>query len=147
MRLSNSQDVSLIQRVLMTLVLRLLMNGGFSFDSANRVFWVIPGFMGKSLVIAVKSSTKRNNKTRSCTWAKRIYIWRLLSCCRAPLKVPCAPKWFDSEFPIIKTTKLVVETRSCTCRSDQFPMRVCSCPLCIINRLYMSKANLTIAVH
>jgi len=37
-RLSNSQDVSLIQRVLMTLVLRLLMNGGFSFDSANRVF-------------------------------------------------------------------------------------------------------------
>jgi len=37
-RLSNSQDVSLIQRVLMTLVLRLLMNGGFSFDSANCVF-------------------------------------------------------------------------------------------------------------
>jgi len=84
-RLSNSQDVSLIQRVLMTLVLRLLMNSGFSFNSANRVFRVLPGFMGKTLVIAVKSSTKRNNKTRSCTWAKRIYIWRLLSCCRAPL--------------------------------------------------------------
>jgi len=49
-RLSNSQAVSLIQHVLMTLVLRLIMNGGFSFDSANRVFRVLPGFMGKSLV-------------------------------------------------------------------------------------------------
>jgi len=37
------------------------MNGGFSFVSANRVFQVLPGFMGKSLVIAVRSSTKRNN--------------------------------------------------------------------------------------
>jgi len=61
-RLSNSQAVPLIQRVLMTLVLRLIMNGGFSFDSANRMFRVLPGFMGKSLVIAVRSSTKRNNK-------------------------------------------------------------------------------------
>jgi len=69
----------------MTLVLRLLMNGGFSFDSANRVFRVLPGFMGKSLVIAVRSSTERNNKTRSCTWAKWIYIWRSLSSCRAHL--------------------------------------------------------------
>jgi len=65
-RLSNSQAVSLIQRVLMTLVLQLLMNGGFSFDSANRVFRVLPGFMGKSLVIAVRSATERNNKIRSC---------------------------------------------------------------------------------
>jgi len=65
----------------MTLVLRLIMNDGFS----NRLLRVLPSFMGKSLVIAVKSSTKRNNKTRSCTWAKRIYIWRLLSSCRAPL--------------------------------------------------------------
>jgi len=178
--------------------------------------------MGKSLVIAVRSSTERNNKTRSCTWAKRIYLWRLLSSCRAPLtikghfcegcafvspgltllylkkgrayqnmtrasygglcgipacgqavgcgvsdtpelwrgaaglclricecagaaeflhiyvhtnmeqiylrlyrsrtmicsgfglKVPCAPKWNDFEFPIIKTTKPLVKTRSCT---------------------------------
>jgi len=54
-RLGNSQDVSLIQRVLMTLVLRLIMNGGFSFDSADRVFRVLPGFMGKLLVIAVRS--------------------------------------------------------------------------------------------
>jgi len=30
------------------------------------------------------------------------------------VKVPCVPKKFDSEFPIIKTTKLLVETRSCT---------------------------------
>ena len=52
MRLNNSQDVSLIQHVLMTLVLRLIMNGDFSFDSANRVFRVLPGFMGKLLVNA-----------------------------------------------------------------------------------------------
>jgi len=32
------------------------MNGGFSFNSANRVLRVLPGFMGKSLVIAVRSS-------------------------------------------------------------------------------------------
>ena len=62
MGLSNSQAVSLIQRVLMTLVLRLFMNGGFSLDSANRVFRVFPGFMGKSLVIAVRSSTERTTK-------------------------------------------------------------------------------------
>ena len=53
---NNSQAVSLIQRVLMTLVLRLIMNGGLSFDSANRVFRVLPGYMGKSLEIAVRSS-------------------------------------------------------------------------------------------
>jgi len=51
----------------MTVVLRLLMNGDFSFDSANRLFGVLPGLMGKSLLIAVTSSTERNNKTRSCT--------------------------------------------------------------------------------
>jgi len=33
---------------------------------------------------------------------------------RRRVEVPCAPKWFDFEFPIIKTTKLVVETRPCT---------------------------------
>jgi len=70
----------------MTLVLRLIMNGGFSFDSANRVFRVLLGFMSKLMVIAVRSSTKRNNKTRSCIWANRIYIWRLLSSCRAPFR-------------------------------------------------------------
>jgi len=58
-RLSNNQAVSLIQSVKMTSVLYsgLTLNGGFSFDSAKRVFRVLPGFMGKSLVIAVKSST------------------------------------------------------------------------------------------
>jgi len=54
-RLSNSQDVSLIQHVRMTLVLRLIMNGDFSFDLANRLFRVLPGFMGESLVIADKN--------------------------------------------------------------------------------------------
>jgi len=45
-RLSNSQAVSLIQHVLMTLVLRLIMNDGFSFDFSiacselSRVSWV-----------------------------------------------------------------------------------------------------------
>ena len=45
-RLSNSQAVSLIQHVLMTLVLRLIMNDGFSFDVSIacseffRVSWV-----------------------------------------------------------------------------------------------------------
>jgi len=44
-RLSNSQDVSLIQRVLIALVLRLIMNDGFSFGSSiacseYRVSWV-----------------------------------------------------------------------------------------------------------
>jgi len=45
-RLSNSQAVSLIQHVLITLVLRLIMNDGFSFDFAIacseffRVSWV-----------------------------------------------------------------------------------------------------------
>jgi len=34
----------------------------FRFDSANRVFRVLPSFMGKSLVIAVRSSTKRTTK-------------------------------------------------------------------------------------
>jgi len=52
--------------------------------------------------------------TRSCTWAKRIYPSRWIRSCRAPLKVLCAPKWNDFEFPIIKTTKLLVETRSGT---------------------------------
>jgi len=43
----------------MTLVLRLIMNGGFSFDSANRVFRVLPGFMGKSLVEVQQNVTTK----------------------------------------------------------------------------------------
>ena len=42
MRLSISQDVSLIERVLNTLVLRLITNDGLSFDSVNRTFRVVP---------------------------------------------------------------------------------------------------------
>jgi len=63
-RLRNSRAVSLIQRVLMTLVLRLIINDGFSFDLVNRVTRVLPGFMVKALVIAVKSSEERKNKIR-----------------------------------------------------------------------------------
>jgi len=45
-------------------MLRLIMNDGFSFD--YRLFRILPGVMGKTLVIAVRSSKERNNKTRSC---------------------------------------------------------------------------------
>jgi len=41
-RLSISQDVSLIERVLNTLVLRLIMNDGLSFDLVNRMFGIVP---------------------------------------------------------------------------------------------------------
>ena len=37
------------------------------FRLVDRVLEILPDLMGKSLVIAVRSSTKRNNKTRSCT--------------------------------------------------------------------------------
>ena len=39
----------------------------FQFQLVNRLFGVLPGFMGKSLVIAVRSSTERDNRIRSCT--------------------------------------------------------------------------------
>ena len=42
MRLSNSQDVSLIQRVIMTVVLRLIMNERFQFRLFNPVFQILP---------------------------------------------------------------------------------------------------------
>jgi len=44
--------------------------------------------------------------------------WKVLEICVFLyinlLKVPCAPKWNGFEFPIIKTTKLLVETRAGT---------------------------------
>ena len=43
-----------------------------------------------------------------------------------PLKVPCAPKCIDFELPIIKTTKLLVETRSCTGAKRIYPWRFSS---------------------
>jgi len=39
----------------------------FQFRLVNRVFRVLPDVMGKSLVITVRSSTKRNNKNRVCS--------------------------------------------------------------------------------
>jgi len=66
------------------------MNDDFNFDSSIacfeffRILWV-------NRWCAVRSLTKRNNKTRSCTWAKRIHLWRLLSSCRAPLRVTPNP--------------------------------------------------------
>jgi len=53
------------------------------------------------------------------------------------LKVPCAPKWFDVEFPLIKTTKLLVKTRSCTWAKRIYPSRLVS----------SSRAPLTILLY
>ena len=89
----------------MTLVLRLIMNDGFSFDLSIacseffRVSWVNRCWSSSEVQ---QNVTTFSNKIRSCTWAKRIYIWRLLSSCRASLirlgnssqvlkfKVPCS---------------------------------------------------------
>jgi len=49
-----------------------------------------------------------------------------------PFKVPCAPKWFDFELPIIKTTKLLVKTGSGTWVGWIYPDRLlssCRAPL------------------
>jgi len=53
------------------------MNGGFSFDLSIACSELFRVAWGKSLVIAVKSATERNNKTRSCTGAKRMNEARL----------------------------------------------------------------------
>jgi len=42
------------------------------------------------------------------------------------LKVPCAPKWFDSEFSMFKTTKLLAEARSGTWAKRIYPYRFIS---------------------
>ena len=47
--------------------------------------------------------------------AARSLFWEPGSCeGGSGLKVPCAPTCFDFKFPVIKTTKLSVETRSGT---------------------------------
>jgi len=78
-RLSNYQDVSLIQLVRIYVGVATHNERRFQFRLVDRVFRVLPGFLGKSLVIVFRSSTKRNNRTRSCTWAKRIFWWRLVA--------------------------------------------------------------------
>ena len=67
MRLSSSQDVSLIQRVRNDFAAATYNERRFQFRLVNHLFRVLPGFMGKSLVIAVRSSTEHYNKTRSGT--------------------------------------------------------------------------------
>jgi len=65
-RTKKSQAVSLIQHVLMTLVLRLIMNDGFSFDfSIACSELVLPGFMGKSLLIIIRDTSKRGHAPKS----------------------------------------------------------------------------------
>jgi len=64
MRLRKSQAVSRMHRALMTLLLRLVLNDDFSFESSITCSKVLPGFMGKSLEITVRSLTERNHKTR-----------------------------------------------------------------------------------
>ena len=53
-----------MHRALMTLLLRLVLNDDFSFESSITCSKVLPGFMGKSLEITVRSLTERNHKTR-----------------------------------------------------------------------------------
>jgi len=53
------------------------------------------------------------------------------------LKVPCAPKRFDLEFLILKTTKLLVETRSGTWAKHIYSVRLissCRAPLIIFKK-------------
>jgi len=57
MRLINSQDVSVIQRVLITLVLRLIMNDGFSFDSSIALFSLVSS--SSTSEAPTRRSTKR----------------------------------------------------------------------------------------
>ena len=66
----------------------------------------------------VRAQTELNSELREEetdavreTFDKR---WRPRSIYLFGLKLPCAPKWNDFEFPIIKTTKVLVETRSGT---------------------------------
>jgi len=79
----------------MTLVLRLIMNDGFSFDFSIacseffRVSWVNRCWSSSEVQ---QNVTTFNNKLRSCTWAKRIYVWRLLSSCRASLRFELTPR-------------------------------------------------------
>jgi len=57
----------------------------FQFRLFNRLFRIVPGFMGKSRIHRWWSPSELETETRSGTWAKRFYLWRLLSRCRAPL--------------------------------------------------------------
>jgi len=60
------------------------------------------------------------------------------------LKVPRAPKWFDFEFPIIKTKKLLVETRSGTWAKRIYPCRsISSCRAPLKNGLCSMVSNET----
>jgi len=60
-------------------------------------------------------------------------------------KVSCTPNWFEFEFPLIKTTKLWVETRLRTWAKRIYPKRLissCRAPLvytCTPSRLTLSR--------
>ena len=58
--------------------------------------------MGKSRINRWWSPSELETEIRSGTWAKRFYLWRLLSSCRAPLTrsvdslplyIPCSRRW------------------------------------------------------
>jgi len=61
------------------------------FRFFNHLFWVVPGFMGKSRIKRWWSPSELETEIRSSTWAKRFYLWRLLSSCRAPLRINPIP--------------------------------------------------------
>jgi len=83
-RPSNYQAVSLIQHVLMTDAVTHN-ERRFQFRLLNNFFRIVPDCMGKSRINCWWSPSERETEIRSGTWAKRFYLWRLLSSCRAPL--------------------------------------------------------------
>jgi len=62
----------------------------FQFRLFNHLFQIVPCFMGKSRINRWWSPSELETEIRSGTWAKRFYLWRLLSSCRAPLT------WYSS---------------------------------------------------
>jgi len=66
-RLCNSQDVSLIQRMLIILVLRLMKKRRFQFRLVNRLFRVLLGCMGKSLPLIGRTFSRQEVQQNATT--------------------------------------------------------------------------------
>ena len=57
----------------------------FQFRLFTHLFRIVPCVMGNSRIHRWWSPSDLETEIRSGTWAKRLYIWRLLSSCRKPL--------------------------------------------------------------
>jgi len=68
------------------------------FRLFNHLFRIVPGFMGKSKINRWWSASELETEIRSDTWAKRFYIWCLLSSCRAPLTRSARPRRWTIPF-------------------------------------------------